>query len=473
MFSHTVQLLDVQNRKIIPFLDVNQALCAQTMNIFSTYLVFYPYLDYLCTMRVLIVNTSERTGGAALAANRLMEALNNNGVKAKMLVRDKETEALTVVGLNKGWLSHWHFLKERWAIFAGLHFNKKHLFEVDIANSGFDITGMREFREADIIHLSWINQGMLSLSDIKKILDSGKPVVWTMHDAWPATAICHYPHGCKAFTTTCRRCRLLPGHGGQNDLANRVWNRKKQILDRHHISFVACSRWLEQQAKQSALIAQHSITNIPNPIDIRVFRPMDKQGARQRLGLPEDKRLILFVSQRVTDERKGMSYLMDAMNLLIGEKPDVKDRTAVAILGGHAEDFEGKMPLPVYPLGYVSDEKKIVDVYNAVDVFVLPSLEDNLPNTIMEAMACGIPCVGFKTGGIPEEIDHKKNGSVAEYRHAEDLAHGIQWVLDEADYASLSAQAVKKVATHYSQNSVSLRYIEVYNQALAYKHYSL
>ena len=114
-----------------------------------------------------------------------------------------------------------------------------------------------------------------------------------------------------------------------------------------------------------------------------------------------------------------------------------------------------------------------MDVYNAVDVFVLPSLEDNLPNTIMEAMACGVPCVGFKTGGIPEEIDHRKNGYVAEYRNSEDLARGISWVLEEADYASLSTQAVKTVTTHYSQNSVSLRYIEVYNQALAYKHYSL
>ncbi len=428
---------------------------------------------YFCSMRVLIVNTSERTGGAAMAANRLMEALNNNGVKAKMLVRDKETESLTVVGLNKGWLSQWHFLRERLSIFSRLHFSKKHLFEIDIANSGFDITGLREFREADIIHLSWINQGMLSLAGIRKILDSGKPVVWTMHDAWPATAICHYPRGCKAFMTTCRYCSMLPGHGGKTDLAYRVWSRKKQMFGRHHISFVACSRWLEQQAKQSALISQHSITNIPNPIDTRVFRPADKQEARQRLGLPLDKKLILFVSQRVTDRRKGMDFLIDAIDELVKAQPDASEHIGVAILGGHAEDFKDQLSLPAYPLGYVSDEKKIVDVYNAVDVFVLPSLEDNLPNTIMEAMACGIPCVGFKTGGIPEEIDHRKNGYVAEYRNVLDLAQGIRWVLEEADYASLSAQAVKKVTTYYSQNSVSLRYIEVYNHAMAYKHYSI
>ena len=126
-------------------------------------------------MRVLIVNTSERTGGAALAANRLMDALNNNGVKAKMLVRDKLTDDITVVPLSHTLRNHLRFLWERWCIFWHLHFKRKHLFEIDIANTGADITRLSEFKEADIIHLSWINQGMLSLKGIRKILNSGKP----------------------------------------------------------------------------------------------------------------------------------------------------------------------------------------------------------------------------------------------------------------------------------------------------------
>ena len=130
-------------------------------------------------MRVLIVNTSERNGGAAVAANRLMEALNNHGVKAKMLVRDKQSDSLTVVGLQGKWWQQWCFLWERLVIFCHLHFSRKHLFELDIANTGTDITRLPEFREADIIHLHWINQGMLSLGVIRKILNSGKPVVWT------------------------------------------------------------------------------------------------------------------------------------------------------------------------------------------------------------------------------------------------------------------------------------------------------
>ena len=414
-------------------------------------------------MRVLIVNTSERTGGAAVAANRLMKALNNNGVKAKMLVRDKESDALTVVGLPKSPLLHWHFLWERLVIFVRSRFSRKHLFEIDLANTGSDITRLPEFQEADVIHLHWINQGMLSLGGIHKILRSGKPVVWTMHDIWPATAICHLTLGCRSFTSTCKSCRLLPGSSG---LAQSVWRKKQRLLEDGNIFFVACSRWLESEAKASVLLKGHKITSIPNPIDIHIYNRCNKQEARQRLGLPADKKLILFVSQRVTNRNKGMAYLMDACDQL-------KDlpQLGVVILGGHAEEVTTQ--LPTFPLGYVNDEHRIVDVYNAVDVFVLPSLSENLPNTIMEAMACGVPCVGFRVGGIPEEIDHKQNGYVADYRSAEDLARGIRWILTEADYESLCQHAVHKVAQNYSQQSVAIKYLDVYQQAMAFKHYGL
>ena len=416
-------------------------------------------------MRVLIVNTSERTGGAAVAANRLMMALNNNGVKAKMLVRDKESDSLTVVGLPKSPMLNWHFLWERLVIFFHCRFSRKHLFEIDLANSGSDITKLREFQEADVIHLHWINQGMLSLSGIRKILKSGKPVVWTMHDIWPATAICHLTLNCRNFTTHCHNCRLLPGKGSSSDLSTSVWRKKEKMLEDSSIYFVTCSHWLEQEAKASALIRGQKIVSIPNPIDTHIYRSGDKQTARKNLGLPEDKRLILFVSQRVTNKNKGMDYLIDACRQL-------KDYELV-ILGGHAEEVVDQLPLKAHPLGYVNDERRIVEIYQAVDVFVLPSLSENLPNTIMEAMACGVPCVGFKVGGIPEEIDHKRNGYVAEYRDSDDLARGIRWILSEADYDQLSQEAVRKVAHSYSQQSVAISYLDVYHQAMAFKHYNL
>ena len=311
------------------------------------------------------------------------------------------------------------------------------------------------------------------MNSIKKILCSGKPVVWTMHDLWPASSICHYSHGCYRYENGCGNCPLLPGRGKSNDLSSKVWKRKKAIYNHGNMWFVTCSQWLARQAKRSGLLNGLSVTSIPNPIDTHVFEPQDKQVARQRLQLPEDKRLILFVSQRVTDQRKGMDYFIEAIEKMVVEHPEIKENTGIAILGGHAEELEGKLALPVYPLGYVSDQQRIRDVYNAADVFVLPSLEDNLPNTIMEAMACGVPCVGFKVGGIPEMIDHRKNGYVAAERNAEDLAKGMHWVLDEADYTALSEAAVGKVLRCYSQRSVAMQYLEVYNEALAYKNFRL
>lgn len=424
-------------------------------------------------MRVLIVNTSERTGGAAVAAHRLMDALNNHGVKARMLVRDKETDSLTVIGLQGKWRQQWCFLWERFVIFLHLHFKRQRLFEIDIANAGTDITKLREFREADVIHLHWINQGMLSLSVISKILRSGKPVVWTMHDLWPATAICHYARGCKNHRTSCSHCPLLPGNGSANDLASRVWRRKQRMLDGYSISFVACSQWLCGEARASALLKGQNVKSIPNAIDTRVYCPSNKQEARRAAGLPTDCKVILFVSQRVTDERKGMDYLIEAVSQLSSQYTDMRQQVVIAILGGHSEVLAERLSLPVHSLGYVSDEQQIVNIYRSADVFVTPSLEDNLPNTIMEAMACGVPCVGFKVGGIPEEIDHQKNGYVAQYRDAADLARGIRWVLYESDYDTLSRSAVTKVAHSYSQQSVALRYTELYNEAIAQKHYKL
>lgn len=430
-----------------------------------------PLHIFIFTMRVLIVNTSERTGGAAVAAGRLMEALNNHGVKAKMLVRDKQTDHLTVAALPGQKRMQLRFLWERFLIWLRLRFNREHLFEVDSACCGADITNMREFQEADIIHLHWINQGMLSLRGIRKILDSGKPVVWTMHDIWPATAICHLTLDCRQFETQCGHCRLLPNGGSDNDFATQVWHRKQKMLENRQITFVACSQWLAGEAQKSALLAGQQIKSIPNPIDTHIYAPKDKQQARKAVGLPIEGRIILFASQRVTNRNKGMNYLVEACRLLAEQHPEQKDDITVAILGGHAEEIEGQLPFRTCPLGYVNDEQRIVNIYNAVDVFVLPSLSENLPNTIMEAMACGVPSVGFRIGGIPEEIDHQQNGYVASYCDSEDLAHGIWWTLFEADQEAVRHACLQKVAHNYSQQSVANRYLEVYESL--HRHYYL
>lgn len=415
-------------------------------------------------MRVLIINTSERIGGAAIAANRLLESLKNNGIKAKMLVRDKQTDQISVVAMDRSWLTKWKFIWERIVIWSANHFQKKNLFAVDIANTGTDITGMPEFQQADVIHLHWINHGMLSLRDLRKILQSGKPIAWTMHDMWPCTGICHHADSCTNYHTTCHHCPLLVGGGGKRDLSNRVFRKKQLLYQLAPITFITCSKWLEKQAQSSALLTGQRVISIPNAINTNLFRPQNKQEARSKCRLPQNKKLLLFGSVKVTDKRKGVDYFIESCQLLAERHPELRESIGIVVLGTHSEQLESRLPFPTYPLNYVSSERDLVNIYNAVDLFLIPSLQENLPNTIMEAMACGVPCIGFNIGGIPEMIDHLHNGYVANYKEAEDFANGIHWALTESEYAALSEQAVRKVTTHYSESSVAKRYIDVYNQ---------
>ena len=415
-------------------------------------------------MRVLIINTSERIGGAAIAANRLMDALKNNGIKAKMLVRDKQTEQISVVGLKKSWWRVWQFIWERVIIWKANKFKKHNLFEVDIANTGTDITSLPEFKQADVIHLHWINQGMLSLTDIRRIIDSGKPIVWTMHDMWPCTGICHHARQCDKYQQECKNCPYLLNGGSPRDLSNKVFQQKKDLYKNSSIVFVTCSQWLKGQAEKSALLDKHTVINIPNPININLFKPRNKQEARTRCNFPADKRIILFGAAKPTDKRKGVDYFIESCNLLVQKHPELKDQIGIAIYGKQSEQIVPLLPFETYDLKYISSEKELVNIYNAVDLYVTPSLEDNLPNTIMEAMACGVPCVGFNVGGIPEMIDHLHNGYVAEYKSAEDFANGIYWTLTEGEYDMLSEEASRKVTACYSEGTIAKKYIEVYNK---------
>ena len=420
-------------------------------------------------MRVLIVNTSERIGGAAVAASRLTEALNNHGVKAKMLVRDKQTDSITTAMLSPSWRQKWHFLWERFVIWKNNGFNKQNLFAVDIANCGTDITRLPEFKEADIIHLHWVNQGMLSLKGIQHILKSGKPVVWTMHDMWPCTGICHHARDCKGFHNECGPCFYLRSPK-EKDLSHRVFLQKKQVYGTAPIRFVTCSLWLEGMVRQSSLTQGHDVCTIHNALDTSLFKPGDQQSARKRLGLPAEKQLILFGAVKPGDKRKVIDYFVEAYYLLATKHPAWKEKVGIVVFGNKADELQPLLPFPVYSLGYIHSEREMVDVYNAVDLYTTPSLEENLPNTIAEAQACGTPCVGFRIGGIPEMIDHLENGYVAEYRQAEDFAQGIQWILDEADSDTLREKARQKAIAAYGEDHVAKKYIHLYEETLMKKH---
>ena len=415
------------------------------------------------TMKVLIVNTSEKTGGAAIAANRLLKALNRNGVDATMLVRDKQSSDKEVITLGTTLRTKWNFIWERFVIWIYNRFDRKKLFHTSIANSGTDITKLKEFNEADIIHLHWINQGMLSLNDIDRIAKSGKPIIWTMHDMWACTGICHHARECNNYHKECNHCHYLYNNGTSNDLSTRIFKKKYKLYKSAPITFITCSKWLRDRAKQSVLLQNHIIIDIPNPIDTGLFRPIDKLEARKRESLPTDKKLILFGAAKITDKRKGIDYFIECCRILAERYPELQKNLGIVVYGNGAEELKSAVPFQVFPLNYIDNEKKIVDIYNAVDVFVTPSLEENLPNTIMEALACGLPCVGFNVGGIPEMIEHKVNGYVSEYKSAADLANGIHWTLQEATYDNLRKAAVEKVEKCYSEQIVAEKYIQIYD----------
>lgn len=415
-------------------------------------------------MKVLIVNTSEYTGGAAIAANRLMKALINNGIKAKMLVRDKQTGQITVASLPKSPLLRFKFVWERFVIWAANRFSKNNLFQIDIANTGTDITTLPEFKEADVIHLHWINQGFLSLNNINRIIESGKPIVWTMHDQWPSTGICHYSGTCTRYETECHHCPLLAGGGSSHDLANKVFRKKERMLRKAHIIFVTCSHWLEEKARHSSLMLSQEIVSIPNTINSAIFHPMDRKTLRKQNNLPTDKKLLLFGSLKLTDPRKGIDYMMEACRILKETSPEWSSNIGIIVVGNRADEIRRLFPFPVYAFDYVSDEKKMAQIYNMADVFITPSLEDNLPNTIVESMSCGVPCVGFRVGGIPEMIDHQINGYLAETANATDLAEGIRFVLQDNRHQALSEQALHKALAMYGETNVASKYIAVYRR---------
>jgi len=414
--------------------------------------------------KILFINTSERIGGAAIAAGRLMHALRHHA-SARMLVRDRQTDHLSVSNIRSSWLLTLKFLWERLVIFLNNGWSRHQVFAVDIANTGTDITKMKEFSHADVIHLHWINQGFLSLRNLEAILRSGKQIVITMHDMWYFTGICHHAGTCTKYETECNHCPFLARPFLGYDLAKRVFLKKKTVYKQAPVTFVGCSEWITRLAQRSALTEGHRVVSIPNPIDTDTFTPCDKESARRACQLPTDRHLILFTSRRITDEMKGFQYLAEASRMIRTQHPEDAKNIAIVVVGLESNQVKEQVGLDVFNVDYVENEEKMIQLYNAVDLFVTPSLQENLPNTIMEAMSCGTPCVGFHIGGIPEMIDHLQNGYVADYCNAQDFADGILWALHPDRYDTLSQAARQKVLNCYSEQQVVNRFLELYAKA--------
>ena len=423
-------------------------------------------------MKITILSTFDNFGGAAIAASRLNKALNNNGLLSNMLVQDKKGNLPNVESIAQNWfqkkIALLRFALDRYQ-FAFYEKNKDVRFIFSQAKIGIDISNHPLIQKSDIIHLHWINFGFLSLNSLEKLFKINKPVVWTLHDMWAFTGGCHYSRECTNYERNCGNCVQFLKDPAENDLSHQVWEGKKEIFSKANVTIVTCSEWLAQKARESSLLKDKTIVSIPNPIDTDVFRPIEKSIARGNFKLSPDKKYILFGAVKISDARKGFAYFAEAISIinqqLIINNID-SDNIEVLIFGqAQAADFEG-LPFKVNILGKLSDLETIATAYSVASVFISPSIEDNLPNTIMESMACGTPVVGFDVGGIPEMIDHEKSGYLAKYKSSEDLAKGIYWILFNADYQLLANNSRQKVLDNYSEKVVAEKYKKVYQSLI-------
>lgn len=414
-------------------------------------------------MKVVLLNTNDNGGGAAIACLRLQQALQKHGTwQSTVLVQDKHTNHPGVVGLSKGhvqkalaWL---RFVAER-LVFLPRERSPEVRFQFDPGVAGIDISTHPLVRDADIIHLHWINHGFLSTDSLHKIMQLGKPVVWTFHDMWAFTGGCHHSGTCENFRSDCGDCKFIR-KPDRYDFSHQRWRAKSAA----YASFAAvgCSRWLANRARNAALLNGYRVEAIPNPLDVALFRPLDKRTAREALGLNVDKTYLLFAAMKVSAPGKGFAYFAEALQWVTA----ASDNVELLVFGKADEALLAALPIRVTTLGHLTDPERIVLAYSAAALFVIPSLEENLPNTLMEAMACGTPAVGFDTGGIPEMIDHRVDGYVADYRSAESLAAGIRWVLDNNKGGKLSKKARQKVLDTYAEDVVAAQYEALYQSLM-------
>ncbi|MCK8493075.1 glycosyltransferase family 4 protein [Spirosoma sp. RP8] len=434
-------------------------------------------------MRVTHLSTYHLFGGAAVAATRLHQALLKVGqytgaVESTLLVgtsnrQEKHRPAPGVRYLANNFLAEQtafgRFVAER-LYFLPFERDSSVRFQFSPAVVGANVDFHEAIQQADILHLHWINFGFLSIDGLRALFALEKPIVWTLHDQWAFTGGCHYSRGCDNFLTHCRQCPYLKRPGDQ-DLSYRTFEKKISIFENANIHFTPPSRWLSDEGIRSKLLRSFPFSVIPYAIDQAIFRPIDRTEANTHIGIPDTDSSgatpvrLLFGSANVTDSRKGFRYFAEALTLLHQQQPNLN--VEVLVFGKGRSYLFNELPFTVRHLGILTTEEAIVAAYNAADAMVVPSLEDNLPNTVIESLACGTPVVAFRTGGIPEMIDHGQNGYLADVGSTQQLADGLAFILNHAQPQQLRYDARLSAEKRFSEEVVAGQYIHLYHQLMS------
>lgn len=417
-------------------------------------------------MKVVHLSTDDALGGAARAAYRLHRSLLAGGVDGTMVVLNKASDDATVIRVPRSTLAKAAAkiapYLEQWPVRRrppGAGYWSPAWFGL------FPTTRLPQVRDADVIALYWVCGGFLSPAEIGRLLRLGKPVVWRLSDMWAFTGGCHFAGSCSAYERHCGRCPQLH-RSHRLDLSHWGWRRKAQSWRRAPLAVVAPSRWLADCARRSSLFGARDVRVIPTGVPIDTYKPMPKAFARQVLGLPAERALILFgAGGAATDARKGFSYMAEGLARFAGLYPQI-DADLVVFGTSRPVQIPGWRG-GIHVKGYLSDETSMALLYAACDVFVAPSLEDNLPNTVLEASACGTPCVAFAAGGIVDAVDHERDGFLARPRDAESLARGIGWVLESPERRQRLALAVReKTVQSFSLERQAAAYRALYEELL-------
>jgi hypothetical protein len=413
-------------------------------------------------MKILIINANENNGGAAKAANRLYCGLLHEGIDAYYLVDNKISDDFRILSserkidkLKKIFRQQYEHLRVRL-----YKYRTRTIFSLN--NTFFNSGLIKQINmiNPDIVHFHWVNGGMINIKDLLKIK---KPIVWTMHDSWLFTGGCHLPYECRKFESECKKCPVL-GSDKNNDLSNKVFNIKKKIFSKLKLNIVTPSNWLANNCKKSMLLHNKNINIIPNPIDTIMYKPIPKNVAREILNLPNNKKIILFsASSATSDPNKGFRELNIAINSL------KLDDVFLLVMGGCMPKENNIFKYPIKYLGQLNDDISIKLVYNSANVSVVPSLSENLSNTIMESLSCATPVVAFDIGGNSDMCVHKVNGYLAKPFDCKDFADGIEWVLNTSKYNELCLNSRKKILNEFDSKIVTKRYIKLYKKILNQK----
>lgn len=413
-------------------------------------------------MKVCIVSSSNGRAGGHAAAYRLHQGLQSH-LSSTMLVRDKCRGDYTVISPQSKLARTWGNLAPTLDAVPKLFYPNRDRTTYSLQWLPDRVASQIAKIEPDIINLHWINSGYLQIETIAKL---NKPIVWTLHDMWAFTGGCHYSQECDRYSQSCGSCPILNSNNDW-DLSRWTWQRKAKSWQDIDLTIVTPSRWLAKCAAASSLFGNLRIEVIPNGLDTLRYKPFEKQLAREIIGLPADKKLILFGAVDATSNtRKGYSLLMPALQKL--KHYQTQQDLELVIFGADRPQNPPDFGIESRYLGRFNDDISIALLYSAADVFIAPSIQDNLPNTVMEALACGTPSVAFNIGGMPDLIDDRQNGYLATAYEPEDFARGIFWIIEDRErWQNLSVCASSKVEREFTVKKQAQTYIQLYKDILA------